>query len=497
MQHRTGRRAITGATVIDGNGGKPIEKGVILIEGSRISAVGGRDLPVPPDTQQMEASGKFVIPGLMNANVHLFGAVMLQYLARYWGQYEAIIEESAQIALKSGLTSVFDTWGPRRFLMKVRDRINAGEVQGSRIFCAGNIAGFDGPFSADFDEKSVPIASPDFARRINAIWVENVGRHLMWLEPPQLAAQIATYIERGIDFVKYASNEHGGQTFGAMLQFSPQQQAAIVGEAHRHGITAQAHTMSIEGLRLAIEAGCDLITHCNLTGPVPIPESTLELFTQRNTGAVVFALTEAGFNWAANSKDEWTRTLYGGAGDINTRNLIRTGAQLLLANDGVIFPREIYNDPRSADDREWVTAEKGGALFNLPDGHFGWFRAMEEKGCQPMRMLQAATRNIAIAYGKQQDLGTLEAGKFADMLILDKNPLEAAANYRTIHAVIKEGVVIDRDCLPLKPVLTASEPPAEEESAYRPFPGTSLESLESTVRGATAPLCPACMCLRR
>lgn len=491
MNNRSGRRAITGATIIDGNGGAPIEGGVILIEGSRICAVGGRDLPVPPNAEAIDARGKFVIPGLMNANVHLFGALSLEALAGYWGQYEAIIEESAQIALKNGLTSVFDTWGPRRFLMNVRDRINAGEVQGSRIFCAGNIAGFEGPLSVDFDEKAAALASSEFTNRINAIWVENVGRYLMWLDPPQLAREIAAYIERGIDFLKYASNEHANQSFGAMLQFSHRQQTAIVEAAHGLGITAQAHTMSVEGLRLALDAGCDLITHCNLTGPVPIPDSTIELFVERKTGAVIFPQTDAGFNWSANSKDAMIRTFYGGATDINIRNLIRADTRLLLANDGVIVPREVDNGPADAEAREWISGEKGGGLFNLADGHFGWFRAMEEKGCPPMRMLQAATRNIALAYGKDHDLGTLAAGKLADMIILDKNPLEAAANYRSIHAVLKEGLIIDRDALPKKPVLTAPEDPLlDEEKVYRPFPGKSL------VGAATAPLCPACMRLR-
>src|SRR6202035_4635298 len=116
-------------------------------------------------------------------------------------------------------------------------------------------------------------------------WVENVGRHLMWLTPEQVGQEVRAYIARGIDFIKYASNDHWP---GAFLAFSPRAQAFIVEEAHRVGITAQAHSMSVEGLRVAIEAGCDLITHCNITGPVSIPQATLELFAARRTGAVVF-----------------------------------------------------------------------------------------------------------------------------------------------------------------------------------------------------------------
>lgn len=100
-----------------------------------------------------------------------------------------------------------------------------------------------------------------------------------------------------------------------------------------------------------------------------------------------------------------------------------------------------------------------------------------------MRMLKAATRNIAVAYGKDRDLGTLERGKIADMLVLDKNPLEAAENYRSIHSIIKEGNVVDRDTLPLCPILTKPvDPPVEEEASYKPFAASGK-----------FPLCPMCM----
>jgi cytosine/adenosine deaminase-related metal-dependent hydrolase len=71
-----------------------------------------------------------------------------------------------------------------------------------------------------------------------------------------------------------------------------------------------------------------------------------------------------------------------------------------------------------------------------------------------MELLRAATRNIALAYGKDDELGTLEPGKHADMLILDHDPLLSAKNYRSIRCVIKDGVLIDHDALPSEPILT-------------------------------------------
>ena len=445
--------AIVGATVIDGTGTEPIKNAVVVIQGKRIVGVGDDSMAIPLEARRITAVGKYLIPGLMDANVHLLGDVRLETLARHMGHYEDLIAEAAQIALRSGLTTVFDTWGPRRFLMAARDKIDAGRLPGSRIFCAGNILGFDGPFSADFQARDVEVVSELFKDRINAIWCENVGRHLMWLSPDQVAAEVRAYISKGIDFVKYASNDHAP---GSFLAFSPQVQTAIVEEAHRAGLTAQAHTMSVEGLRIAVEAGCSLIQHANITGPVPIPESTLELLVKRTTAAVVFPLTKRRFDLFTEKADAAVRCMWS-ATDINARNLIRSGASLLMGFDAALHALDAASDPFS----DWAL---------LGECHFAWFEAMEEKGLAPMEMLKAATRNIAVAYGKEKDLGTVEAGKIADLLILDKDPLEAAANYRSIIVVIKEGAVIDRDALPLKPILTkVMEPPSDEARSFVPF----------------------------
>jgi imidazolonepropionase-like amidohydrolase len=473
--------AITGGTIIDATGGKPIEDGVIVIDKGRILAVGGGDTAVPPNAKKIDAKGKYLIPGLMNANVHMSsGATNLERGLRHMHQFEDIITESLQIALKSGFTTVFDTAGLRRPLMAVRDKINAGQTIGSRLFCAGWIVGTDGIFSADHDPRAMQIVSASFMKRMNAMCSENVGRHLMWLPPKQVAEEIRKYIAKGIDFLKYASNEHFGSSAGALINFSPRVQAAIVNEAHSAGLTAQAHTMSGEGLHLAIEAGCDIIQHVNITGPVPIDEETLEVMAKRQVGAVIFPHTKNGMEWIKKiaGEMEWV-TLQ--SAEVNVRNLIRSGAPLLLANDGLIFPPEWKTDPKNSMNQ--AALPEADNLINLATGHFTWFRAMEEKECPAMQMLQAATRNIAEAYGKDKDLGTLEKGKIADLLILDKNPLQAAENYRSIRTIVKEGVVIDRDALPLNPILTKPDEPAEEEASYIPF----------IASGPRLPMCPMCM----
>jgi imidazolonepropionase-like amidohydrolase len=473
----TGCLVLLDATVIDGVADSPAY-GSIRIDSERITSIGTGEIDIPPDARTIDCRGKYVIPGLMNANVHLFMALSVERFARHLDNYEDLILEAAQVTLKNGLTTVFDTWGPRRALISVRDRINAGEVNASRIFCAGNIVGFDGPFSLDFMPKGEEVASPYIVQRVNATWVENVGRRLMWLPPAEVASELRAYVAKGIDFVKYASNDHAP---GAFIAFSPRTQAAIVDEAHRAGLTAQAHTMSVEGLRIAIEAGCDLIQHANITGPAPIPPETLELMDERGTNVVLFPFPERGMEWLRTTVSDRSWTIFKSM-DVNVRGILETRAVPVLGTDGSLLAPESLSDPLWK--KTWGTMPEEFGLVNLASGHFNWLQGMEEKGFPPMEMLRAATRNVAAAYGKEKVLGTIEPGKIADLLILDRNPLEAARNYRSIYAVIKDGSVVDVDSLPANPILTAPfEPPLEEEASYVPFQHV----------GARFPMCPMCI----
>lgn len=444
---------VTGATIIDAVSKDPFA-GSLWIDSGKIRAIGrGAEKVAPVDVPVLDARGKYVIPGLMDANVHLLLDMRLENLVRHEDRFEDLIAEAAQIALANGLTTVFDTWGPRQALMTVRDRIASGELAGSRIFCAGNIIGLDGPFSEDFLANTITVASTALINRINSRWVENVGPLLTWVGPEDVAREVKTYIARGIDFLKFAGSEHRvPMGASAFLAFSPRCQRAIVDEAHRAGLTAQAHTTSVEALHVAVEAGADIIQHCNSTGPTAIPDETLRILVDRKVASTIFPLTERRYEWIKARGDVLTSRLFTPAHvDINVRKLIASGATILLATDSGVMAPEVTSDLAFAT----VYAGEDN-LFELGQGHFHWFTAMEEKGLKPLEALRAATRNIAAAYGKLDTLGTLEAGKTADMVILDKNPLEAAANYRSIHSVVKDGRVVDRNVLPSHPVLTRS-----------------------------------------
>lgn len=438
--------AIVGATVIDGTGGEPVPDGVVLVADGKIQSVApSAGAEVPERARVIDAAGRYVIPGLMDANVHL-SCFYPDVILDYEGRYAEVVEEAAQVALRSGLTAVFDTWGHLEALTSVRDRIARGEVVGSRIYVAGNIIGFDGPLSADFFNPGT-LLGKDTVGRINRQWEHGVGAHLMWLTPDGVRRHVRDYVERsGIDFLKYAASGHAGhRTF---ITFSPRTQRAIVEEAHRAGLTAQAHTTTVESLAMEIEAGADILQHGNFTGLEPMPEDTLQEIVDRRLPVAAILHTKRYRAWIQESGSDLMKVVFGETQDANDQRLIDAGARLLLTTDGMVV------GPRIAEHPGFSLKRVDDMPLRLGESHFLWLEAAIERGMRPMDVLVAATRNVAEAYGLGATLGTIEPGKHADMVVLEADPLADVRNYRRIAEVIKDGVPVDRAALPCRPILT-------------------------------------------
>ncbi len=270
----------------------------------------------------------------------------------------------------------------------------------------------------------------------------------MWLTPDSLRVAIRAYTAKKMDFLKYAVSGH---TSMEMLMFSPEQQRVIVEEGHRAGITVQTHTTSVESLRQAIEAGVDLMQHCSITGRVAIPDTTMGLLKSGRVFCAVQPLTKARIEVAAGPiAAGYPKRVYFAeltrVQDENDRRMIAAKIPVLLATDaGIMNPDE--HDALSE-------AMKKDESTDLGRAHFLWFKAMAEKGLKPMDAILAATANIAKAYHLDRDLGTLEPGKRADLVILDGDPLADIMTVEQIAMVMKDGVVVNRASLPVKRVLT-------------------------------------------
>lgn len=433
--------ALQHCTLINGTGNPPVSNATIVITDDMITAAGiASSVEVPPEAEVRDCSGSYVIPGLMDANIHLVSARTPDTLLEFEGKYEDLAFEAAEIALKYGLTTVFDTWGPVAPLVNARNAINVGARRGSRIFCAGNIIGLNGPLSDDFFDTGLSF-EPRTKDRINNIWQAGCGTNLISMTVDQIGAAITNYIDSTrVDFIKYAASDH--RTEGYLL-FSEKAQRRIVEVSHAKGLLAQAHTTTVESLRMEVEAGNDLLQHPDLTAGTPIPDELMDEIVSRQLPCMAMFVTQRYLDWLTVTKPDKGRLRV--VADQNDRAFITSGARVLLTTDAFAYGQRVKNH---------VGFRPGMLDDGVPDmptqignAHFLWIQAAWERGMAPMEILRSATAYTAAAYGKDNLYGTVTPGKVADLVILNADPLAAPEHYRRIRDVMKDGVIIDRAVL--------------------------------------------------
>jgi len=372
-------------------------------------------------------------------------------MIRHEGRYDEVAIEAAQLALLGGVTTVFDAWGPRDPLIKARDTINEGHAVGARIYLCGNWIGLGGPYSADMRPQFKEAIGDALVGRINALFEAEVGEALTRMPLEEARAEVRNYVRSGIDYVMYPVNVHRIGAFQHIV-FSPRVQRMIVEEAHSAGLPAQAMFVTTEeGLHMAVDAGADIVMPAPFAGK-SMSTDVLALITQSKVTLRVEVTPAEDLEWfrrpPLNALNFYGRVESIEASDIDQRALIHAGVPLITSTSAGIF---------SADQRKlWSESWPPGTLVQLGEPPDRCLRALQQKGMTPMDALATVTRNIARAFKVDKDLGTLERGKFADMVILDKNPLESAQNYRDIHLVMKEGQVIDRGVLPTRRLWTSA-----------------------------------------
>jgi imidazolonepropionase-like amidohydrolase len=476
--------AIVGATVIDGNGGPAVPNAVIVIHGDRISAVGARDsVAIPKGATVIDAVGRWVVPGFFDTNVHLslYGGMRDRYetLAKYYPRENDIVLEAAQIDLTHGVTTVLDSYGFLIPLTQVRDQIASGKATGARILAAGNIVGWGGPYSVSFalmPQRDIT----RFQAEMDDAMAQDAGETLANMTPEELRVAINKYLDKGPDFLKYGGTSHWDEP--TFIGFSPEAQRVMVEETHKRGRTVQTHSTTIEGLRISLLAGIDLIQHPEVMTPREMPDDLTKLIVERNVVCSMLASTITGDAWQKHLKDKAEaekklaeaaekqpppKTLYDErkrAEDLgtdletrrsNAQKLIKAGCITTVGTDSYwAAAPEFQIQPKPAWQNHGI-----GTLMAL--------EGLVELGMTPMQAITAGTRNGAFAARRLDDLGTLEKGKIADLVILDADPLADIHNIRKVHSVIQGGKVVDIAKLPETRVLSR-KPPAPGGAGEKP-----------------------------
>lgn len=424
-QHMTSL-AITGATVIDGRGGAPVPDGVVIIEGDRIIQVGRRGaLRIPVGIRVVDAAGIFLIPGLIDTHVHLedVGLSDVGGLPASWesaGRLRELVLINARLDLVGGITTVRDL-GSSELVLRVRDEINAGRFVGPRIVAAGMQL-----------VKRAPEATQ--ARMFLEYDGADDGR-----------AKVRRLALMGVDLIKIRlTHQRPVPSLDEVL--------AIVGEAHRLGLRATVHTdvPADDLVRLAIEAGADGIEH---NAPLRLEDDALlsEMAKKRMT-----LMAGSGEFYVQRFEDAGL----GGPVALEASRLfpedvvsaLRRGADTLRKQTAEM--RRSGWNPEQVEARfvrETERARKAGILlvFGTDAGAYLAIHGEEYKalygetrmGSSAMEALLMATRDAARALGQEKEIGTIEAGKLADLVIVKADPLADMRNVHRVDRVLKGGVV--------------------------------------------------------
>ena len=468
-QDPTSTLAIVGGTIIDGNGGPPIVNGTIVIQGNRITAVGpSASVEVPEGASVIDGSGKFVTPGFIDSNVHLSLYSGHETLVRYEDRNANLTLEAAQMQLKHGFTTVRDSYGSLLPLMQIRDAIARGDTVGPRMLVAGNIVGWGGPYTVSFSlirQQGLTL----FQEQFNDFITQGSGEEWMEMEPEDLRVAVNEYLDLGPDFIKYGGTGHFSNP--VMIGFSPEAQRVMVEETHKRGLIAETHSTSPQGLWLSVRAGLDLIQHPEVLTE-ETPDALVKEIADRGIVCAMLSNTITGEVWekhlearekAAAEPDEEAesrrrdglektsvelraeRRAKGESIEIRRRNaekLIAGGCVTTIGTDNYLGAAPEFRREKKLE----------GQSFGI--GSVIATEGLVELGMTPMEAIVAVTRNGAIASGMLDELGTLEAGKYADVLLLDADPLEDIGNIRALGMVIRNGKVVDLDALPYERIFS-------------------------------------------
>jgi imidazolonepropionase-like amidohydrolase len=391
----TGAQAWVGARIIDGTGKPAIENATLLVRNGRVEAIGKR-VKIPAGAERIDATGKTIIPGLINAHGHLNS------------------EDRLGVYLRDGITTILSLGGDKEFAL--RDFCaKAAPGTAPRLYVAGPIR----------DSSAIPgtvvVKTPEEARK-----------------------SVDELIQNKPDIIKVRIDDFRG----ARQKMPPEVYGAVIDEAHKNGFRTAAHIVLLEDAKGVARAGVDYIAHSVRDQEVdgefialmkkrnvsysPTLTRELAVFTYSETPAFFsdpFFLKEAD-----PAEIEQMR-------DPKRQDTMRSDPSAQWYKEHMPVAMRNLKTLSDAGINIAMGTDSGGG----PGRFQGYFEHLEleyetKAGLTPMQALVSATSGAAKAINISKEVGTLEKGKLADFVVLTANPLDDIKNTRAIESVWIGGV---------------------------------------------------------
>lgn len=401
---------IRAGTLIDGTDSPPRQDVSILVRGNEIEAV-GRDVDVPSGAEEVDLSNATVLPGFIDMHTHLMldveGRLADELVYRPPGYAVALGANHARSTLMAGFTTVREiaTWG--WYDVALRNAIEDWVVPGPRMYVSAHPVGVTGGHS-DFSNGVTPGVLPAGPMQGKAD------------SPAEVRKAVNLQLKHGADFIKIMATG-GVVSLGTpvdAMQMTEEEMRVAVQTAASFGTVVGAHAHGPAGINAAVRAGVASIEHGSL-----IDEEGIRLMKEHGTYLVPTLM----------------------AGDANVEK----------AREGKLPPgpaqKALELAPKTK--RAISRAIEGGVkvAFGSDAGafHHGLqadeFRLMVEAGMTPTEAILAATREAATLLGESDRLGSVEAGKLADIVAVEGDPLENIERLKAVAFVMKDGIVYKRD----------------------------------------------------
>jgi imidazolonepropionase-like amidohydrolase len=400
--------AIRCGKLIDGHTAQPQQDMVVIIRGERIEAVGkAASITIPKGATILDLSRATVLPGLIDAHSHIIpdiGYTQDDFLKRSsaFNAIDGLV--NAQKSLRAGFTTLRDPGDMDIYYAHfvVRDAINAGKVEGPRIVAAGHLLSITGGH-ADFNSGAPEMNIPAFGEIVDG--VEEVRK------------AVRKEVKWGADWIKisatggiYSAGDEPG-----LEQFSFDEMKAAVDEARRFGRQVSAHSHGVQGTKSALRAGVRSIEHGSI-----LDDEAVELF-KRYGAYLVPTIYTSEYTLAEGKKNNIPAFAFEKASRLHELKhesflkAVKGGVKIVYGTDTGIIPQ-------GANARQ--------------------FAVMVKWGMPPAQAILSATSVAAEMLGLSKDLGSIETGKYADVIAVAGDPLVDISTLEDVKFVMKGGKIV-------------------------------------------------------